>query len=135
MADHPTCGEGLAENAVVPATIAEIITSLSAVLAAHLKALDLGDDISRREHAAYSELANAYAEIGNSLHGAAERMSRYRDLPMGRHDMQAMTASEPVEAFARFVKAEEQLLASFQARLPGDQAMLTAMRQTLGTNR
>jgi hypothetical protein len=135
MDHHPTCGEGLAANSVVSATIADIIRSLSAVLATHLKALDLQDDNSRREHAAYSELAKAYDDIADSLRAAAERMSSYRDLPMGRHDMHAMTGSEPVEAFARFVKAEQQLLALLQAQLPGDQAMLADMKQALAANR
>ena len=132
MADDPTCGEGLAANSVVPATIADVIKALSAVLAAHLRTLDVEDANSRREHAAYSELANTCGEIGNSLGGAAERMSGYHDLPMGRHDMQAMTASEPVDAFAQFVNAEEQLLALLEARLPSDQAMLAGMKQARG---
>ena len=134
--DHqPTCGKGLAANSVVPATISDVISSLSAVLASHLKTLDLQDENSHREHAAYSDLAKAYGEIGHSLRGAAERMAGYRDLPMGRHDMQAVTASEPVEAFGRFVKAEQQLLALLHARLPDDQAMLADMKQALGANR
>ena len=132
MDDAPTCGKGLAATAVLPATLAEVAGALSGVLAAHLPTLDLQDENSRREQVAYSQLLRAYAEIAGSLRAAAEQMRGYHDLPMGRHDMQAMMASEPVEAFARFVNAEQELFALLQARLPDDQAMLGAMKQALG---
>jgi hypothetical protein len=134
MDDAPTCGTGLADNSVLPATLADLVTALRTVLATHLTTLDLQDENSRQEHAAYSQLTRAYEDIAGSLRAAAERMRGCRDLPMGRHDMQAMTGSEPVEAFARFVDAEQELLALLQARLPGDQAMLADMRQALGAN-
>jgi hypothetical protein len=104
----------------------------STVLAVHLTTLDLQDANNRQEHAAYSELATAYEQIAHSLRGAAERMAGYRDLPMGRHDMQAMTASEPVEAFARFVNAEQSLFGLLQARLPVDEGMLADLKQAVG---
>jgi hypothetical protein len=127
MDDAPTCGEGLAANSALPATLADVISALSTVLAAHLTTLDLRDENSREEHAVYSQLTRAYDDIAGSLRAAAERMRSCRDLPMGRHNMQAMTASKPAEAFAFFVNAEQELLALLEARLPGDRAMLAAM--------
>jgi hypothetical protein len=132
MNEQPTCGKGLAANSVLPATMADLINSLSTVLTVHLKALDLEDENSRQEHAAYSQLAKAYADIADSLRATAERMSGYRDLPMGRHDMKAMTASEPAEAFARFLNREQELLALLQARLPNEQTMLARMKEAVG---
>lgn len=132
MDDRPTCGQGLVANSTLPATMADVIDALSTVLAVHLTALDLQDENSRQEHAVYSQLAHAYEEIAQSLRGAAERMRGYRDLPMGRHNMQAMAASEPAEAFARFVNAEQGLLTLLQARLPGDERMLAELKQALG---
>ena len=129
MDDAATCGTGLAENSVLPATLAEVVSELRAVLAAHLTTLDLQDENSRHEHAAYSQLTRAYGEIAASLRAAADRMRSCRDLPMGRHDMQAMTASEPAEAFERFVNAEQKLLALLQARLPAEEAMLADMKR------
>jgi hypothetical protein len=132
MNEQPTCGKGLAANSVLPAKMADLISSLSTVLAVHLKALDLEDENSRQEHAAYSQLAKAYADIADSLRATAERMTGYRDLPMGRHDMKAMTASEPAEAFARFLNREQELLALLQARLPNEQTMLAGMKEAVG---
>ena len=134
MDDAPTCGKGLAANSVLPATLADVVSALSSVLAAHVPTLDLQDENSRREHAAYSQLTRAYADIAGSLRAASEHMRGCRDMPMGRHDMQAMMASEPAEAFGRFVNAEQELLALLQARLPGDQAMLADMKQALATH-
>jgi hypothetical protein len=131
MNEQSTCGEGLAANSVLPATMADVIRSLSTILAVHLKALDLEDEDCRQEHAAYSQLAKASGDIAESLRATAKRMSSYRDLPMGRHDMKVMTASEPTEAFARFVNREQELLALLQARLPSDHAMLTDMRKAV----
>jgi hypothetical protein len=132
MKEQPTCGKGLAANSSLPATLADILRSLSSLLEVHLKALDLGDENSRQEHAAYSELAKAYGDIADSLRTTAERMAGYRDLPMGRHDMEVMRSPEPVETFARFVNREQELLALLQARLPGDQTMLAGMKETVG---
>lgn len=134
MDDAPTCGKGLAANSVLPGTLAEVVRALRRVLEVHLAALDLEDPNSRQEHAAYSRLMAAYADIAGSLRAAAEDMRGCRELPMGRHDMQAMMASEPVEAFARFVNAEQELLVLLEARLPGDQAMLADMKQALATH-
>ena len=131
MNEQPTCGKGLAANSALPAAMADVISALSTILVVHLKALDLKDEDSRQEHAAYSHLGNAYGDIADSLRAMAERMAGYRDLPMGRHDMNAITASEPTEAFARFVDREEKLLALLQARLPSDQTMLTGMREAV----
>jgi hypothetical protein len=132
MKEQPTCGKGLAANSLLPASMADILGSLNGLLQAHLKALDLGDENARREHAAYFELAKAYRDIAESLRTTAERMAGYRDLPMGRHDMEVMRGPEPVEAFARFVNREQNLLDLLRARLPGDQTMLAEMREGVG---
>jgi hypothetical protein len=111
--------------------MADIISALSTLLAVHLKALDLEDEHSRQEHAAYSRLAKEYRDIADLLRATATRMSSYRDLPMGRHDMNVMTASEPAEAFGRFVNREQELLALLQVRLASDQTMLADMREAV----
>ena len=129
MNEPTTCGKGLAANSVLPATMADMIEALSTVLAIHSKALDLKDERSRQEHVAYSQLAQECADIAHLLRTAAQRMSGYRDLPMGRHDVNVMAASGPVEAFERFVNREQELLALLRARLPIDQNMLDDMRE------
>jgi hypothetical protein len=55
-------------------------------------------------------------------------MASYRDLPMGRHDEQVMMSAEPRDAFARFVRREQELMALLQGRVEQDRQMLDAMR-------
>jgi hypothetical protein len=49
MDDQPTCGKGLAEHAVLPAKLGELIVSVAGVLEAHMPALDLTDAPFRSE--------------------------------------------------------------------------------------
>jgi hypothetical protein len=127
MEENSTCGKGLAANSLLPAKMAALIAGLGSVLKAHRAALDLADQRSRQEDTAYAELADAYRDIADSLHIAAQRMAAYRDLPMGRHDSNALTEPEAVQAFARFVDHEKELLDLLGARLPDDEAMLARM--------
>jgi hypothetical protein len=48
---------------------------------------------------------------------------------MGRHDRQAMTSPEVANAFQRFVKDKQDLLALLQRMVEQDQRMLAEMRQ------
>jgi hypothetical protein len=122
--DTPTCGKGLAEHAAVPAKLAELTGALGRVLELHMRALDLGDAASREEYAAYEELSGAYRGIAAELAAVARRMAGYRHLPMGRHDMAAMTAAANAEAFAGYVRVEGELVELFENRLKMDRAMI-----------
>jgi hypothetical protein len=119
-----TCGQGLALTAELPAKLGELMDALAEVLAVHRKALDLADREAGQEDAAYEDLAGASARVGDQLETLGRRMASYRDLPMGRHDVRAMSSPEPREAFARFVAVEEDLLALLQRRIEKDRAML-----------
>jgi hypothetical protein len=122
--DTPTCGKGLAEHAAVPAKLAELTGALGRVLELHMRALDLGDAASREEYAAYEELSGVYRGIAAELSAVARRMAGYRHLPMGRHDMAAMTAAENVAAFGEYVRAEMELAEVLEKRLRQDRAMM-----------
>jgi hypothetical protein len=128
MEENPTCGKGLADNSVLPTKMAALIADLGRVLGAHRAALDLTDERSRQEDAAYADLANAYRSIADSLHVAAQHMAAYRDLPMGRHDQNALRGAEPVEALASLVNHEEELLELLRAQLPEHRAILARMQ-------
>ena len=70
------------------------------------------------------------ATLGRSAAGTlAGEMAAARDLPMGRHDRQAMTSPEVANAFQRFVKDKQDLLALLQRMVEQDQRMLAEMRQ------
>jgi hypothetical protein len=88
--DPPTCGTGLAANAALPAKIAELTAITADVLERHRQALDLSDPDARKEFDAYVTLERAHREIARKLEALAGDMTGYRDLPMGRHDMQIM---------------------------------------------
>ena len=128
MTDGPTCGQGLAEHSALPRKLGEVVTALAANLNEHLPALDGGDDAARAEQRAYESLITKFRAIAADLEAAAAEMAGYRDLPMGRHDMQKMSRPEVGEAFADFVRAEEELAALLAHGLERDRAMLAQMR-------
>jgi hypothetical protein len=132
MDDQPTCGKGLAQHSALTASLGELVASTARVLEVHMRALDLTDENSRRELEAYRELASTHRRIASELADTAHRMAAYRDLPMGRHDMAAMTSPAPRHAFAGFVEHEQSLLSLLEARLAEDRAMLAMMTSAGG---
>jgi hypothetical protein len=131
VADQPTCGQGLAHNSTVPATLAELTAALAANLEEHVPALDLEDPAARAEHEVYERVARRLRAGAEELGAAAREMAGARDLPMGRHDMRAMTGPENLQAFERYVGVEEELLALLDARREQDRGMLAAMREAI----
>jgi hypothetical protein len=127
MDDHQTCGQGLAENAALPAKLGKLTASVADVLEAHIPALDLTDERSRREHEVYRLLVDDHRRASLQLEAIGKQMAGCRDLPMGRHDEKAMAAPAVLEPFQRFVGLEQELLALLQRRVEQDRQMLVAM--------
>ncbi|MGH7712501.1 MAG: hypothetical protein ACREOG_14520 [Gemmatimonadaceae bacterium] len=127
MDEQRTCGQGLAEHAALPAKLAELTDAVAETLERHQEALDLSDESSRREHAAYVELAQQHRSTAAELRATAAQMAGYRGLPMGRHDPAKLTGAKAIAAFDGFVRHEEELLSLLRARLEGDRAMLAEM--------
>jgi hypothetical protein len=127
MGEQPTCGRGVAEHSLLPVGLAEVSDAVAANLEAHTKALDPDDEAARQEHAVYLRLARAHRQAAAQLRAVAEDMAAQRELPMGRHDEQALAAPEIVEAFQRFVTAKQQLLVLLQELLEQDRRMLAEM--------
>jgi hypothetical protein len=128
MNDQQTCGKGLAEHARLPAKLAELIGAMAEILELHQKTLDRTDDHAREELDAYVSLAKKHRTLAAELRATAEEMAGYRDLPMARHDRKAMTDPKLAESFARFTKAEGELLDQLQTAVGRDRAMLAEMR-------
>jgi hypothetical protein len=126
MDDQPTCGKGLAEHSALPAKLADLEDAFAKNLELHQQTLDLSDGNSRKELDAYVKLAREHRTIAAQLRETAEHMAGYRDLPMGRHDDRALADPRLFEAFERFVKIEEELLAQLQVALERDRHMLDA---------
>jgi hypothetical protein len=128
--DEPqTCGKGLADNSVLPAKLADLIASLADNLEVHREALDLNDDNSRQEHQVYRELAGELREIAARVAGLAGRMAGYRDLPMGKHDQQAMSRPAVRRAFEKFVRTKQDVVALLRNTAEADEKILGQMAE------
>jgi hypothetical protein len=128
MNDQTTCGTGLAAHARLPATISELLAAMANTLDAHQQALDVTDENAKPEHHAYVTLVLEFRSIGSQLGAIAQRMTGYRDLPMGRHDAQKMSGQEAVAAFQQFVRIERALLSQLTEAVGDHEAMLRQMR-------
>jgi hypothetical protein len=122
-----TCGQGVADNAVLPALLAEVTEAMASNLQVHMAALELDDEPARQEHAVYLRLTEEHRQASARLRGISQEMAAARDLPMGRHDQQAMSSPEVAEAFQRLVRAKQELLALLQRMVEQDQRMLAEM--------
>ena len=110
MADAiSTCGQGLAAHSALPAKLAELVVSMAENLELHLNALDLTDEDALREHRVYVKLAEGLRTSAAQLAAIGDEMAGHADLPMGRHDEEAMSTLEVIEAFERFVRVQQEL--------------------------
>lgn len=128
MDSHPTCGQGLAENSILPGKLGELTAAMAETLDAHMQTLDINDPQSKQEYEVYFQLANEQRETAARLLTTANEMAGARDMPMGRHDITNELASRLTEAFAKYVRLEQELLALLQQASEQDQAMLAEMR-------
>jgi hypothetical protein len=125
---EPTCGQGLAEHSVLPGKLSEVMEAMAETLEVHRTALDLSDETTRPEDAAYRDLAERQRAAAAQLRMIAGEMAGHIDLPMGRHRFAALTSAQAVAAFERFVSAERDLLGLVQQAVARHEAMLGAMR-------
>ena len=131
MDNGQTCGKGLAENAALPAALGTVTAAMSQVLELHMRALDLGDPDAAKEREAYAKLVEQQRVVAAELQAIANRMTGYRDLPMGRHDLAVMSDARSLAAFEKFVQTRQELLALLQSTKAHDEKMLAAMRSAI----
>ena len=124
MDEEPTCGRGLAAHSPLPLAFGEVIDAVAENLEAHLGTLDLTDERSRKEHAVYERLLREHRAIAAQLRATAEAMAGYRDLPMGRHDEEALASPRVVDAFVTLVRTERELLKLLGERTAEHEGML-----------
>ena len=125
---EPTCGQGLAEHSVLPGKLSEVMEAMAETLEVHRTALDLDDETTRPEDAAYRDLAEQQRAAAAGLRAIAGEMAGHLDLPMGRHRIEALTSPEAVAAFERYVASERDLLGLLEQAVARHEAMLGAMR-------
>jgi hypothetical protein len=135
VAEQPTCGQGLAHNSAVPAALAAVAGAMARNLEVHMAALDRDDPAAAQEHAVYERVARGLRGAATDLQASAADMAGARDLPMGAHDMTAITAPPVLEAFERYVAAEDELRALIDQRGETNRRMLAAMREAIGATR
>jgi hypothetical protein len=133
VAEQQTCGKGLAENAVVPGALSGVAGRLAGNLELHMRALDRDDPAAAREHEVYARVARSLRSAAADLQAASTEMAAARELPMGHHDMAAITTPDVLDAFERYVGAEDELHALLGARREAHEQMLAAMRQAIGS--
>jgi hypothetical protein len=122
--EEPTCGKGLAAHSPLPVAFGAVIDAVAENLEGHLRTLDLTDENSRLESEAYQRLAKEHRAIAVQLRATAEAMAGYRDLPMGRHDEEALGSPRIVDAFVGLVRAERELLTLLGERVAEHEQML-----------
>jgi hypothetical protein len=127
MPEQNTCGEGLAEHSLLHLKLGELTEAIALQLELHTKALDLDDENARNEHSAYQGLVQKHRDVATRLQALGEAMAGYRDLPMGKHDMQVMRSGELFTAFEDLVKVEQELLTLLDKQVGEHQQMLRVM--------
>ena len=127
MDEPQTCGHGRAQHSALPAQLAEVVETMADNLHVHMQALELDDEPAREEHAVYLRLVEEQRQAAGRLRAVAAEMAAARDLPMGRHDEQAMASARVRDAFERFVAAERELLALLRESVERDEQMLAQM--------
>jgi hypothetical protein len=125
--DRPTCGKGLAENSILPARLGKLLGAMAENLEVHRKALDLRDPNSQAEYEAYAELIQQLQKSAGQLESTANQMAGYRDLPMGKHDEQAMIHPKVRETFENFVQQKQALLSLLGQTAERDRQLLEVM--------
>jgi hypothetical protein len=131
--EQPTCGHGLAQNTVVPAALAAVAAGLARNLEVHTRALDPGDAAAAQEQGVYECVAHRLRSAAAELRAAAEEMTSAVHLPMGAHDMAAITTTDVLDAFESYVAAEDDLRRLLDARREDNEQMLTAIRAEVGS--
>ncbi len=80
----------------------------------------------------YERVARSLRDAAIDLHAAAAEMASAVDLPMGAHDMAAITTADLLRAFEGYVGAEDELRRLLEDRREDNEQMLAAIRTELG---
>ncbi len=92
--DQPTCGKGLAANAILPERLAALMNAMATMLENHTRALDPSETNGRLERDAYERLAGDQRALASGLEAFA-RSPATNVLPAGRGSMTANAVTIP----------------------------------------
>jgi hypothetical protein len=127
--DEPTCGKGLAKNAVMPERMARLLHATANVLENHIRSLNREDSSGNREIEAYERLVRDHRVAAMQAGALADAMRSYRGLPAAEHDMSALGDARSVEVMDALVRAEEDLLSPLREFAAEHGEMLQSMKQ------
>jgi hypothetical protein len=133
MAEERTCGQGLAQHAELPLLVGELMGAVADNLAAHLPGLVSSDEDSQHEKRVYGHLVTRHREAAAMLDAIGAEMAGHREMPMGEHDLQALSSGEVVDALEGMIRVESQLIARVQQLLTEHRAILDAIRSDQGS--
>ena len=120
--DQPTCGKGLAANAILPERLGALMNAMATMLENHTRALDLNETNGRLEHDAYERLVSDQRTLASGLEALARALEGNRDLPMARHNLAPLND-----------QASRAVLAAFhRRRARSDHAFAEASREPCG---
>ncbi len=128
MEERQTCGQGLAENSVLPGKLGELAAAMAENFEVHMRALDVSDPNSRQEYEVYVQLANEQRETAARLLATANEMAGAKDLPMGRHEFNEAFNAQVLDAFQKYVRLKQELAAFLQQTADRDRALIAQMR-------
>ncbi len=128
MEERPTCGQGLAENSLLPGKLGELAAAMAENLEVHMRGLVVSDPQSKQEYDVYFQLANEQRETAARLLATANEMAGARDLPMGHHAFDDASTSQARDAFEKFIRIKQELLTLLQQISERDRELLQQMR-------
>jgi hypothetical protein len=67
------------------------------------------------------------------LHAIGAEMVGHREMPMGEHDLRALSSGEVVDALKGMIRVESQLVARVPQQLTEHRAILDAIRSDQGS--
>ena len=125
--DQPSCGKGLAANAILPERLSALMKAMAALLENHVRALDPNETNGRLERDAHEHLIKDQRTLASDLVALASAMKGYRDLPIAKHDMTPLTDQTSREVLSAFIQAERDVIALLQDRVQEHLVMLADM--------
>jgi hypothetical protein len=128
MPEAPTCGQGLAQHADFPRLMAQLLEAVAANLMAHLPSLAASDADTQREKLVYQQLAQRHRDAAAVLAALSEDMAGCSEMPMGSHDLDALSGSEMTDALTDMIRGETELLVAVEQQLTEHKAILDEMR-------
>jgi hypothetical protein len=124
MAEAVTCGQGLAQHAELPRLLGDLMNAVADNLSAHVLGLVSTDENAQHESRVYEDLVARHRQAAAMLQAIGMEMAGHESMPMGEHDLEAMSSREVADALEAMIRAEEQLIAQVQRYLAEHRAML-----------